>query len=98
VAEGDIVSSSAVADGSGIEAWCDECGSIAYWPAIDDDWEAPRKAEAAAQLHENVDHAPIWLDEKGEPTTVNTGRWAGGCSNLREWADVADSDQAQPHD
>jgi len=82
------MSSSAVPDGSGIEAWCDECGSIAYWPAVDDDWEATRKAEAAALLHEDNDCAPIWLDDQGEPTIVNTGRWAGGCSNLLEWGEA----------
>lgn len=87
MAEGDIVSTTATVDaGHGIEAWCDYCGSVAWWGIELDDWYAPRKAAAAAVLHEDNDCAPIWLDDQGEPTTVNTGRWAGGCENLREFA------------
>lgn len=77
---------SAVVAAAGIEVWCDYCGSVAWWGVELDDWQAPRKAKAAALLHEDTDHAPIWLDPQGEPTTVNTGHWAGGCSILLEQA------------
>ena len=80
----------------GVEVWCDECGSVA-WFQVDGgvagyvDLDLPRKAAAAAQLHEDYDCAPIWLDDQGEPTTITTQTYAGGCSMLREWALEQDS-------
>jgi hypothetical protein len=85
------MSTTTVADGGGIETWCDECGSVAYFTVPADAWwadeqDALAKGRRAAHLHEDNDCAPIWLDAEGEPTTTNTGRWAGGCDNLLEFA------------
>lgn len=70
-------------DGTGVEAWCDECGSVAY---STDDWHAYEIAAGAARLHDESDHAAIWLDAECRLTVTNTGRYAGGCSWLEERA------------
>ena len=82
------MSTEAVADAGGVEVWCGECGSVAYfrWDDGDGYGQENRKAEAAAALHDDQDCAPIWLDGGGEPTTTDTGLWAGGCSDLQELA------------
>lgn len=77
----------------GVETWCDECWSVAWFP-IDpdglDNVEALRKAAAAAQLHEGNDCAPIFLDDAGEPTTITTSTYAGGSAHLLEYAQECD--------
>lgn len=77
-----LMTTTTVQTSAGVETWCDDCGSVAWFRY--DDAQSAVKAESAALLHEDNDHAAIWLNDGSWPTVTNTGHYAGGCQYLLE--------------
>ena len=89
------MTTSVIVESGGIEVWCDYCGSVAWFAAeifvsLPADLDVRSQPAVAARLHEGNDCAPIFLDAQGEPTTVTTSTYAGGCSMLLEYAQEQD--------